>query len=170
MELWRIAIRAIAAYVYLLVMTRASGKRVVREATPFDFVVALIVGDMIDDALWAEVAMAKFAAGVGSLFLCDVVTKLLAFHSPAFFRLVAGKPRRVLEDGVEDGAGMRAEQLNEGDLETMLRLQGIEEWKDVKVALLEEDGELSAIKCPEARPATKEDAPRVKEMLKWSAS
>jgi uncharacterized membrane protein YcaP (DUF421 family) len=170
MELWRIAVRAIAAYVYLLVMTRASGKRVVREATPFDFVVALIVGDMIDDALWAEVSMAKFAAAVGTLFLSDVVTKLLSLHSPAFFRLVAGKPSCVLQDGVEDGDALRAEQLNEGNLETLLRLEGIEDWKDVQVAMLEEDHGLSVIKCPEARPATKEDAPRVREMLKWSAS
>jgi uncharacterized membrane protein YcaP (DUF421 family) len=170
MELWRIAIRAITAYVYLLVMTRASGKRVVREATPFDFVVALIVGDMIDDALWAEVSIAKFAAGVGALFVCDVVTKLLAYHSPAFSRVVCGTPTRVLQDGVDDHDGLRAEQLNEGELETLLRLQGIGDRKDVKIARLEEDGELSPIKYPEARPATKADAPRVKEMLKWSAS
>ena len=170
MELWRIAVRAIAAYIYLLVMTRASGKRVVRQATPFDFIVALIIGDVIDDALWAEVPVAKFAGACGSIFLCDVITKLAAFHSRSFFLLVSGRPRVVLRDGVEDGQGLRAEQLNEGDLGHLLRLEGIDDWKDVKVAMLEEDHGLSVIRCHDAEPVRKEDVSRVRKMLRWPAS
>jgi len=49
MDVARIAVRCIGAFIYLLTMTRLSGKRVVSQATPFDFVVALIVGDCIDD-------------------------------------------------------------------------------------------------------------------------
>jgi uncharacterized membrane protein YcaP (DUF421 family) len=170
MELWRIAVRVLVAYLYLLVMTRASGKRVVRQATPFDFVVALIIGDLIDDAMWAEVPVAKFAGACGSIFLCDVIVKLAAFHSRSFFLLVNGRPRVVLRDGVEDGHGLRAEQLNEGDLAQLLRLEGIDDWKDVKVAMLDQDHGLSVIACDDAKPATKEDAPRVRELMKWSAS
>ena len=76
MDLWRIAVRALAAYIYLAVTTRASGKRVISQATPFDFVIALILGDLVDDALWAEVPMSVFLVASGSLFLvhfaCDV--------------------------------------------------------------------------------------------------
>ena len=170
MALWRIAIRAIAAYVYLLAVTRMAGKRVVQQATPFDFVVALIVGDMIDDALWAEVSMAKFAVGVATLFACDAVTKLIAFRSRRFFDLVSGKPVTALRDGVADTEALRGEQMNEGDLAHLLRLDGIDRWKDVREAILEDSDELSVLRCPEAEAATKEDLPRVKRMMKWSAS
>jgi uncharacterized membrane protein YcaP (DUF421 family) len=166
MELWRIAVRAVVAYVYLLVMTRASGKRVVRQATPFDFIVALIIGDLIDDAMWAEVSVSKFAGACGSIFLCDVITKLAAFHSRPFFLLVSGRPTVVLREGIEDGHGLRAEQLNEGDLGHLLRLEGIDDWREVKVAMLEEDHGLSVIRCDDAEPVRKEDLPRVKELLK----
>lgn len=170
MALWRIAIRALAAYVYLLVVTRAAGKRLVSQATPFDFVLALIVGDMIDDALWAEVSMAKFAVGVGALFACDAVTKLIAFRSRRFCDLVSGKPVTILRDGVEDRDALRGEQLNEGDLQHLLRLEGIDRRKDVREAMLEDSDELSVLRCPEAEAATKEDLPRVKRMMKWAAS
>ncbi|HEY0158612.1 MAG TPA: YetF domain-containing protein [Thermoanaerobaculia bacterium] len=170
MELWRIVVRALAAYVYLLVMTRMSGKRVVGEATPFDFVVALIVGDVIDDALWAEVSMAKFAGACGSLFLCDIITKLVAFHSRPFFLLVHGRPRVILRNGAADGRGLRAEQLTEGDLAHLLRLEGVDDWRDVRVAMLEEDHGLSVLKCDGAEPVQKKDAPRVRKMLRWRAS
>jgi len=157
MELWRIAVRAVSAYLYLLVLTRTSGKSTVSQATPFDFVVSLILGDLIDDALWAEVSIAKFGVAAGSIVFCDLAVKLAAFRSRSFFRLVSGDPRVVLRDGIEDGAALSREQLNEGDLEHLLRLDSIdrEHWQDVHVGMLELDHELSVILTPGAEPATK---------------
>jgi uncharacterized membrane protein YcaP (DUF421 family) len=156
MDPWRIAVRAVVAYVYLLIATRASGKRVVSQATPFDFVVALILGDLIDDFLWAEVSLAKFAAAVGSLISLDLLVKLGAYHSLRFSHLVNGTPTAVLRDGTELGDELRKEQLNEADLAHLLRLEGIDKWEDVHLALVERDHEASVIRTPGAEPATKE--------------
>lgn len=164
MDLWRIAIRALVCYVYLLVMTRASGKRMISEATAFDFVVALILGDLIDDALWADVSMARFAAAVGSIFVCDAVTKMAAVRSNAFSRLVNGAPTIVLRDGVEDGDALRSEQLNEGDLGHLLRLEQVQKWDEVRLAVLERDHSISVLYQPSCEPATREDADRVRKM------
>lgn len=168
MDLWRIAVRALAAYVYLLVTTRAGGKRVVGQATPFDFVVSLIVGDLVDDFFWAEVSMAKFGAAVGTIFFCDALVKLGAFHSTRFLHIVNGRPRVVLRDGTVDGDELRREQLNETDLAHLLRLDGIsrDKWNDVHLATLERDHETSVILTPGAEPATKQDAPRLLEGVK----
>ena len=157
MSLGQIAIRAAVAYLYLFFMTRVSGKRVIGQATPFDFIVALILGDVIDDALWAEVSIAKFAGAVGSIMLCDALTKLGAFHSVAFFHLVNGRSHAVLRDGREDRDELRRQQLNEGDLAHLLRAKGIEDWNEVHIALLERGHELSVIRNPEDEPATKKD-------------
>lgn len=165
MDLWRIAVRALVAYIYLLVMTRASGKRVVSQATPFDFVLALILGDLIDDALWAEVETAKFAVAVGSICLCDVTLKVGAYYSRRIDRLVDGVPSIVLRDGVEDREALRREQLSEADLAHLLRLDGIDRRSDVKLGLIERDHELSVIYHPGAEPAQREDAQKVKESL-----
>jgi uncharacterized membrane protein YcaP (DUF421 family) len=164
MDVGRIAVRALAAYVYLLVTTRASGKRVISQATPFDLLVSLIVGDLIDDALWAEVSMVKFGAAAGTIFLCDLVVKFFAQRSDAFERLVNGSPAPVLRDGVEDGRALRGEQLNESDLAHLLRLQGVDDWNEVHIAFVERDHEVSVIRRPGAEPAQKKDAPRVMEM------
>ncbi len=168
MDLWRIAVRALAAYIYLAVTTRASGKRVISQATPFDFVVSLIVGDLIDDCIWAEVSVAKFGAAASSIFFCDAVVKLLSFHSPRFLHVVNGRPRVVLREGVEDRNELRKEQLNELDLEHLLRLDGLDrdKWKDARMAVLERDHETSLILTPGAEPATKQDAVRAMELMK----
>lgn len=157
MTLGHIAVRAIVAYAYLLFIERMSGKRVISQATPFDFIVALILGDLIDDAVWAEVSMAKFAGAVGSIMLCDALTKLGAFHSLGFFHLVNGYSHAVLRDGREDLDELRRHQLNESDLAHLLRAKGIENREEVHLALLERGHELSVIRNPEDEPATKRD-------------
>ena len=63
MDLCRIVARVLFAYVMLLVMMRVSGKRLVRHASPFDFTLSLILGDMVDDVLWAEVDASVFVVG-----------------------------------------------------------------------------------------------------------
>jgi uncharacterized membrane protein YcaP (DUF421 family) len=165
MDVGRIAVRALIAYVYLLVTTRSSGKRVVQQATPFDFIVALILGDLIDDCMWAEVSVAKFGVAVTSIVTMDLLVKWAALHSDLVFRIINGKSRVVMQNGVEDGKELRREQLNEGDLAHLLRHQGVGDWKVVQTALLEQHAELSVIRTHDAQPATREDLPRVREVV-----
>jgi uncharacterized membrane protein YcaP (DUF421 family) len=61
------------AYLFLLVLLRLAGKRSIRSGSPFDFVLALTIGDLIDDAVWAEVPVAQFVVAATTL----VLTKLL---------------------------------------------------------------------------------------------
>ena len=167
MDPLRIAVRAFAAYAFLLGLVRASGKRSIAQATPFDFLIALILGDLIDDAVWAEVSYSRFIVACGTLGLTDILIKIAAFHSPAFFRLVHGSPTLALCDGVEDRQALRREQMNQGDVEHLLRLDGIEKekWDEVRVAYLERDHAMSLLKKPENEPVQKKDAEALKEQM-----
>ena len=86
MDPLRIAVRTVLCYLFLLGLVRASGKRGVKQVTPFDFVLVLILGDLVDDALWAEVPFAQFVVAASTL----VLTKLTM---TAYKRL--GVPRRA---------------------------------------------------------------------------
>jgi uncharacterized membrane protein YcaP (DUF421 family) len=159
----RIAVRALAAFIYLLILTRASGKRVIAQAPRFDFIVSLIVGDLIDDALWAEVSVARFAGAAGTIFACDVMIKMFAWRSPRFFRLVEGVPAIVFRDGAPDDRSLRREQLNKGDLEHLIRLQGISNAEEIRFGILERDDTLSVIRHPSAEPLQRLDADALEE-------
>ena len=80
MDPLRIAARVLFAYVVLLVLVRVGGKRLVRHASPFDFALSLILGDMADDLLWAEVDAAVFVVGAGVLVMIHVAMDLLRFR------------------------------------------------------------------------------------------
>ena len=81
MDPLRIAARALFAYVMLLVLLRVSGKRIVRHASPFDFTLSLILGDMVDDLLWAEVDASVFVVGVGVLLFIHTALDLLRLRT-----------------------------------------------------------------------------------------
>lgn len=81
MDLLPIAARVLFAYVMLLVLVRVSGKRVISHATPFDFTVALILGDMVDDLLWGEVDASVFVVAVGVVLLIHVSLDLLRLRT-----------------------------------------------------------------------------------------
>jgi uncharacterized membrane protein YcaP (DUF421 family) len=166
MGLSQIVIRALVAYVYLLLMTRMSGKRVVSQATPFDLLVSLIVGDLIDDGLWAEVSMAKFAVAVGTILSIDAVVRIGAYHFSWMDRAVSGTPSIVLRHGARDAKALRHEQMNEADLAHLLRLNGLERRDEVRLGVVEDDHDLAVLKESWAEPAQRADADRVREMIR----
>jgi uncharacterized membrane protein YcaP (DUF421 family) len=77
----RIAIRVVFAYLVLLALVRSSGKRTVKQGSPFDFTIALILGDMFDDAIWAEVAVSQFVVACGMLLIAHVSLDWMRFRS-----------------------------------------------------------------------------------------
>ena len=163
MDLWRIAVRALVAYVYLLILVRGSGKRVIAQATAFDFVVALLLGDLVDDALWAEVPMAKFAVGAATIVLADVLVKMASYRWTGFYLFVTGRPNVVVRSGVADQREMRTEQLNEADLAHYLRGRGIEDRSQVRLAVLDQGSELSVLREEWATPVQKKDRDAVRK-------
>lgn len=75
--------RVIVTYVVLLILVRASGKQSVRHGTTFDFVLSVLIGDMVDDAIWAEVEMSMFFAGVVTLVAAHWTMKYVNYRAGA---------------------------------------------------------------------------------------
>ena len=73
MDPLRIVVRSVLAFAVLYALVRVSGKRTVKQGSPFDFTLALILGDMFDDAIWAEVAMSQFIVACSVLIGVHVV-------------------------------------------------------------------------------------------------
>jgi uncharacterized membrane protein YcaP (DUF421 family) len=163
-DLYRIALRTVFAYVVLLALLRASGKRTVEQGTPFDFVVALVLGDMIDDLVWADVPAARFTVAVGTLTLVHTLVSLACCWSDQFERLMAGAPSPVLEAGQARRETLRAERINEKELAEMMRLEGIarERWPEVRRATIEVSGQPAVQREPWAEALRKRDRPLIK--------
>jgi uncharacterized membrane protein YcaP (DUF421 family) len=163
MDLTRIAVRAVVTFAFLLVLVRLSGKRVVSEGTAFDFVFALVLGDLVDNAIWAEVPMVQFFVAAGALAVAEVATEVGAYASGTLRWLLEGRPRLVLRDGRPCEAGVGRELLTDHEIERMLRERGIDRGERYTVhrAWIETSGDVSIFKHYRARGAQKRDRDRL---------
>ena len=81
MDPLRLVVRTAFAFGFIFVLLRVSGERTVKQGDTASFVVALIIGDMFDDLIWAEVAASQFVVGVGSLLLAHLLVSDNVFRS-----------------------------------------------------------------------------------------
>lgn len=167
MELTRIAIRALFAFLFLLVLLRTSGKRIVAQGTTSDFVIALVLGDLIDDLLWAEVPAAKFVVGAGTLFMVHQLASLASSRNQRLAAWTKGTATMFMRAGSLLRPAMRKELMNEREADGMLRLKGFERerWYEVKSAWIELNGEPAVLRLDWARTAQKQDLPALKAKL-----
>lgn len=156
-------IRIAVTYVYLLALLRLAGKRVVAEGTPFDLIVAFIIGDMPDDIIWGDVAVAQGLVAMGVITLVHLVVVIAAHRSPRFERLVASAPLAVAAEGRPIRPALARERVNDDTLMSMMRELQIDDLADVELALIEPEGKLSVQRRTAARTAEGRDLPDADE-------
>lgn len=169
MEPERVALRTLFAYLVLHQLFRHAGKRTVTSAagagnrSGIDLMVALVVGDLIDDLLWAEVPAAQFVAAAGTLVLLHVILSIGRWRSGLVWRAVEGVPRRIFAHGRPLASAQRAERLNANALASLLRSAGIDSSRrpEIRAAYVENNGPVSILLEPWARPATRRDRDRL---------
>ena len=154
-ELLMTSARAAAVYVFMLIVIRALGKRTVGNFSAFDLLVALMLGEMVDEIIYGDVRFTQGAVAVvviGALAYADAWLSYAGMDT-----LLEGTPTVVIRDGEYDRKGMRAERMNEHDVLAHLREQGIHDMREVHLAVVENDGSVSVLKQPWAEAAQKAD-------------
>ena len=142
-----LVIRGIAVYLFLLLIFRVSGKRSLRNATTFDFVLILIVAETTQQALVGDdnsvtAACLLIIVLVGT----DILLSLVKRWSPRVDRLIEGQPLVILRNGVPLRRRMHIERVDEQDILTAAReSHGLERLEQIKRAVLERNGGISIV-------------------------
>ena len=156
-ELLWTALRALAVYALMLVVIRLLGKRTVGNFTAFDLLVALMLGEVVDEIIYGDVNFAQGAVAILVIAAAKYATSWITYGSQKAANILEGKPTPLVRDGELLHDGMRSEIMTEADTMASLRLQGISDVREVKIAILEVDGEVSVIKQDWAEPVQKSD-------------
>jgi uncharacterized membrane protein YcaP (DUF421 family) len=156
-ELILTAARAVAVYVLILIVIRALGKRTVGNFSAFDLLVALMLGEVVDEIIYGDVRFIQGTVAIVAIGAVAYADSWLAFLHPGLEALLEGKPTVVVRDGEFQRRGMRQERMNERDVFGHLRSQGVHDMREVHLAVLEHDGSVSVLKQPWAEPAQKAD-------------
>ena len=157
MEIVGIVVRVTFTYLFLLIILRLAGKRTIREGTPFDLVVALILGDFPDDVIWGEVPVAQGIVAIGSIMTLHLMVSYATYRSIWVDQLLGSGPTTVLRDGRSRPDALRRTRMNEGDLDVALRRAGHAEREDIAEVKVEPTGDASVRVTEARRPARRRD-------------
>lgn len=140
-------LRAVTMYLILMLLIRFSGRRTLGEATTFDFVLLLVIGEATQQALLGEdFSLATAVIVITTLLLVDVGFSLLKRRSPRIARWIDGVPMVLVADGRPLLDRIHKARLDEGDiLEAARRQQGLGRMEQIRYAVLEVDGGISII-------------------------
>ncbi len=140
-------LRAAAAYAFLVLLLRLAGRRTLGELTPFDFVVLLMVGDLMSETLVRDDA--SFVAGTvlcATLVGLDIVLAVVKTRSRQVERWLEGEPVVLVRDGQPLHHVMRLARVGEEDVLAAARThQGLEHMEEIRLAVLECTGTISVI-------------------------
>lgn len=145
--LLRVSLASVAAYVWLILVLRAAGKRSLAKLNAFDLVVTVALGSTLATVLLSkDVALAEGLLALAVLALLQWVVSKMSVSWRGFGRLVRSRPRMLLEDGRYCEEALTAERITRSEVDAAVRSSGIGSLEEVAAVVLESDGTLSVIK------------------------
>ena len=156
-ELLLTAARGLAVYAFMLLVIRLLGKRTVGNFTAFDLLVALMLGEVVDEIIYGDVSMVEGGIAIAVIAAAKYVTNWLTYIDRGLNKVFEGVPTIVVKEGELQRRGLKSELMNEKEIMAALRLHGIDDMREVKMATLEVDGEVSILKEDWAETVQKKD-------------
>ena len=156
-ELGMTAARGVLVYVVMLIVIRVLGKRTIGNFTAFDLLVALMLGEVVDEIIYGDVTIAQGMVAILVIALCKYVTAWLSYWDHGLNRVLEGTPTEIVRNGELVRDGLREEMMNELEVLAALRLNEVSDMREVKLAVMEVDGQVSVIREDWAEPLKKSD-------------
>jgi uncharacterized membrane protein YcaP (DUF421 family) len=156
-ELGLTAARATAVYAFMLLTIRLLGKRSVGNLTAFDLLVALMLGEVADEIIYADVTIPQGFLSIAVIAFWHFTNSWASYKSKFIDRLTGASPRVLVENGQIVREALAAERMNEQELWSQLRLESVDDLNEVKRATLEPSGQVSVIKQDWAKELQKGD-------------
>ena len=141
----QMALRALLTFIIILVIVRCAHKRFLGKATAFDVVLGILLGSIASRAITGNAPFFPALLSTAVLVVLHWLCAWISFRSPAFSRLVEGRPTLLARDGELLNEDMRRTDITREDLLEALRGNGIETPDKVKLAYLERNGKISSV-------------------------
>lgn len=155
---WEMLVRTTVTFSVLLLFARILGKEQLSQLTFFNYVTGITIGSIAGEVVAHDDT--HYLNAITSLMWWAILTWIVSYISMKSRKakeLLDDKPMIVIKEGKILEKALKSNRLPIGDLNMLLRIQGIFSVKDVHFAVLETNGELSIFKKVAQQPATKQD-------------
>jgi uncharacterized membrane protein YcaP (DUF421 family) len=144
-----VVLRAVIIYVLVFAFTRALGRRELSTLQPFDLILLIVIGDLIQSGVTQnDLSVTGVIMVLCTIGILEVLTSYLGFRFRRIRPFLQGEPIVLVENGKLIERNMRRERLTLDDLAEKARLSEIASIDDIRWAVLETNGDISFIKQP----------------------
>src|SRR5690625_2243864 len=142
----------------LFLLTKILGKTQISQLTAFDFIAAIVLGELVGNALFdkktgiLDIGYVILVWGV-ILYIIEIVTQ--KFKGSRF--ILEGKPALVIHKGEIIYEEMRKNKIDMNEILHLLRMKDVFAVQEVAYTVLQAHGSLSVLKKPEFETAIKRE-------------
>lgn len=155
----------------LFVLTKILGKTQISQLTAFDFIAAIVLGELVGNALFdkkagiKEIGFVILIWGI-ILYIIEMITQ--KYKGSRF--LLEGKPALIIHKGELIYEELRKNKIDINEIQQLLRGKDVFAIQEVEYAVLETNGEMSVLKKPQFDTPTKEDLKIVPKKAEMAVS
>jgi uncharacterized membrane protein YcaP (DUF421 family) len=141
-----LVIRATVVFFFIFLVTRIAGRRELSELEPFDLILLVVLGDLVQQGITqSDESVTGALIVISTITLLSVAVSWVSFRSARLRKVTAGEPIILVDDGNVIEPNLRRERLVRADLEEAARQQQVAAISDIRWAILERDGSISVI-------------------------
>jgi uncharacterized membrane protein YcaP (DUF421 family) len=147
-----LVIRATVVFFFILMVTRIVGRRQLSDLEPFDFILLVVLGDLVQQGITqSDESVTGTLIVISTIAVLSVLVSWVSFRVRPARLLTEGEPIVLLQDGRPLERNLRRERITVDDLREEARQAQIDSLQDLQWAILENDGKISCI--PRSSPS-----------------
>ena len=141
-----VVLRAIFTFLFVLLLMRLLGRRELSKMEPFDLVILVVIGDLVQQGVTQQdYSVTGAVLAVGTIGVLAVFMSWLSFRFARIRPVLDGRPVVLVEKGSPIAHNLRRERITLDELSAQARLSGIASLENVQWAVLETGGQISFI-------------------------
>lgn len=141
-----LVLRAAVAFAAILLLTRIVGRRELSSMEPFDIILLVLIGDLVQQGVTqSDDSVTGMIVVLSVIGLLTVGTSFLSFRVPWVRGALEGNPIVLVEHGQIIERNLRRERVTREELAAEARQQQIEDVDDIRFAVLETNGRISFV-------------------------
>lgn len=141
-----IIIRSTSVYFFMLIALRIFGKKELSQLNTTDVILILLISNSVQNAMvGSDSSLFGGLVAASILFIINFILKRMMYKFKKFSDFVQEKPEILIHDGKMDFKTLSKLNISSEELQEAMREHGVEHFLEVKLAMLEIDGNISII-------------------------
>ncbi len=138
--------RTVYVFILILLVTRAVGRRELSSMEPFDLILLVVIGDLVQQGVTqSDNSLTGTTTVIATMAVLVVFTAWLGFRFARLRPILEGHPTLLVADGELLRNNLRRQRVTVEELRAEARMQSIASLDDVRFAVLETNGKISFI-------------------------